>query len=98
MQKPHVLAVARELGVSGQQVRNVVGRYNEGGPEVMADPRQGRPLLKRRLLNPQQEAELRAWMAERCGHKPDATSVWIYRRGCESHSRTGRRALRHVDA
>lgn len=106
VQEPNILAVARELGVGDQQVRNVVRRYNDGGAEAMADPRQGRPLVKRRLLTPEQEAdlrawlarerpsnaELRAWMAERCGREPDATSLWMYRRGCGSHSREGRRA------
>lgn len=106
VETPHLLAVARRLGVSDQQVRNVVRRYNEGGPEAMADPRQGRPLMKKRLLTLEQEAELQAWMAqgrpsnaelaawmaERCGKTPDATSLWIYRRGCESHSREGRKA------
>lgn len=106
VETPDLQAVAQQVGVSDQKVRALLRRYNEGGPGAVAHGNLGRVAENRRLLTRDQEAELRvwmaqgrvsnaklrAWMAERCGREPDATSLWIYRRGCGSHSRLGRKA------
>lgn len=103
---PDLQAVAAQAGISDQTVRALLRRYNEGGPAAVAHGNRGRIAENRRLLTREQEAELRAWMAqgrpsnvelaswiaERCGKTPDSTSLWIYRRGCESHSREGRKS------
>lgn len=87
-------------------MRVLLSRYNDGGPAAVAHSNRGRIAENRRLLTREQEAELRdwmdqerpskvelaAWIAERCGKTPDSTSLWIYRRGYESHSREGRKA------
>ena len=106
METPDLQVVARQVGMSDQTVRALLRRYNADGPPAMAHGNRGRVVQERRLLTGEQEAELRgwlaqdrpsnaelsAWIAERCGRVPDATTLWIYRRGCESHSRAGRRA------
>lgn len=87
-------------------------RYNERGSAAVRHGMEGKVLASRHLLTAEQEVELRAcmgqrrvsnaelaaWMAERCGHTPDSTSLWIYRRGCESHSREGRKAGESVSS
>lgn len=111
METPDLQVVARQVGMSDQTVRALLRRYNADGPSAMSHGNRGRVVQERRLLTGEQEAELRgwlaqerpsnaelsAWIAERCGRVPDATTLWIYRRGCESHSRVGRKALRLVD-
>ena len=106
VETPDLQAVAQQVGVSDQKVRALLRRYNEGGPGAVAHGNLGRVAENRRLLTRDQEAELRVWMAkgrpsnvelaawiaERCGKTPDSTSLWIYRRGCASHSKEGRRA------
>ena len=109
MQQPQKLLVARKLGLSWQFVHNTVTKYNAVGPESLMDVRRGRELRRKRLLNAEQERDLRAlidssperlsneqladWFEAQIGKRPDATTLWIYRRGV-SHSRLGRRAKR----
>lgn len=106
-QQPEKWPIARKLGVDWQFVHNTVTKYNAGGPEALGDIRRGRPLQKKRLLDEAQEQELRNlldmspvrlsntqladWFEERIGKRPDATTLWIYRRGV-GHSQAGRRA------
>ncbi|AFD27802.1 hypothetical protein DGo_PC0010 (plasmid) [Deinococcus gobiensis I-0] len=104
-QTPDVVEVARHVGVSDQTVRALLRRYNDLGPGAMVRANRGRAEPGRRLLQPEQEAELQAWLAQgrvsnaeladwmeaRCGRRPNATSLWTYRRGCGVHSREGRR-------
>ncbi|MFC6618038.1 helix-turn-helix domain-containing protein [Deinococcus radiophilus] len=106
-QQPQKLPVARKLGLSWQFVHNTVTKYNARGPESLMDVRRGRELRSKRLLNAEQEQELRAlidsspkrlsneqladWFEAQIGKRPDATTLWMYRRG-GSHSHKGRRA------
>lgn len=40
--------------------------------------------------------ELADWIEARCGRRPDATTLWNYRRGVVSHSLEGRRKISSV--
>lgn len=105
---PSTRAVSEALGVRADTILRTVRRYNDRGSAGMDDPRRGSVVEKRRLLTLAQEAELReellrvpisnaqlsAWIARCCGHAPDDTTLWIYRRGVASHSLEGRRAQR----
>ncbi|GMA15875.1 hypothetical protein GCM10025871_22060 [Deinococcus metallilatus] len=105
-QGPEVATVARRLGVSWDLVRRTVTRYNAQGPEGIREVKRGRPSPRKRLLTAEQEEELRLaltttpmsyaemadWVEARVGRRPNTTTLWIYRRGVDSHSREGRRA------
>lgn len=105
-EEPTMLPLARALGVNVHFVRSTVTRYNKGGPEDMGDPRRGKKNLKRRLLTPELEEELRLalsqgymtnvemadWVEARIGKRPDESTLWMYRRGVDFHSLEGRKA------
>ncbi|WP_291423081.1 TniQ family protein [Deinococcus sp.] len=103
---PDTRAVCEALGVRAELVRQTVRRYNERGFEGVIDARRGSIVEKRRMLTqeqgvelqetlrrqPMSNAELADWIALRAGRRPDATTLWMYRRGVASHSLEGRRA------
>lgn len=100
------LPVARALGYPFEFVHRTVTRYNAHGPAAMRGARQGQVNLGGRVLTPELEQDLRAalevtpmtyaqmadWVEERTGHRPAPSTLWMYKRGVESHSREGRRA------
>lgn len=108
-EEPAVLPFARALNIDKKLVASTVTRYNAQGPESMGSSRQGTTNLKRRLLTPQQEAALKRrlarapmtnaemadWVEARTGRRPDRSTLWMYRRGVDSHSMKGRRASPH---
>lgn len=56
-----VASISEVLEVHGNSVRNWLKRYEQGGLAALAEkPREGRP----RLLNEEQEAQVRAWVDE----------------------------------
>ena len=105
-QHPEMLPIARKLSLRWDLVWRTVTRYNRDGPQAIDNPQRNRNNLRRRLLSPAQEEELRQlqpigrlsnvqmadWMEERTGKRPSASTIWMYRRGLESHSTEGRRA------
>lgn len=103
----HALAevseVAQQLGLSYDLVRRTVARYNAQGPAGIRDLKRGQPNRKKRLLTAEQEnelqlvlpmsyAEMADWVEARTGTHPNPTTLWMYRRKLDSHSRGGRRA------
>lgn len=106
--EPAMLPFARAFKMNKKLVHSTVTRYNAHGPDSMGNSRLGTTNPKRRLLTPAQEAELRArltqgpmtnaemadWMEARTGTKPNRSTLWMYRRGVDSHSLDGRRAGR----
>lgn len=106
-QQPEALPVARRLGMSWDFVARTVNRYNLYGPDWMNDANRARSFGRRRLLDEAQElelqtyiaaspgkpsnAELQDWCEARIGHRPDSSTLWMYRRGV-AHTRLGRRA------
>lgn len=100
------LPVAQALGSSRELVFRTVSVYNESGPDALRHHQRGRPNPRKRLLTAEQEADLHAemqrvpmtyeemadWVECRVGKRPCASTMWIYRRGVENHSREGRRA------
>ena len=107
-EEPAVLPFARAWGASRSAVHDLVTRYNQGGPGCIGNWWRGKTNLNRRLLTPAQEAELRAWLSQgtmsnmamadwveaRTGQRPDRSTLWMYRRGVESHTTEGRKASR----
>jgi len=101
---PAILPVARALNLDKKFVHGTVTRYNEGGAASMGNWRRGKKDLRSRLLTSEQEAELRralaaepmtnaqmaAWVEARTGRRPDRGTLWMYRRGVESHGNQGR--------